>query len=349
MTTVFTLPAAALTSWGRDCLQRSGLPLEDASFVARSLVQTSLWGIDSHGIARLPHYLGRLAAGSLNPMPNLHFEPSGPCSGNLDGDHGLGLVVCERATREAIALARANGLGFVGVRDSSHCGAIGIYGRIIADAGLVGLVFTHSDAFVAPHRGYQKFVGTNPICISAPCAGGPPVCLDMATSAAAWNAIMNARRENRPIDPALAYDADGRSTSDPHAVACLRPMAGHKGYALAMMIEILCGPLNGAPWGPGIPPMYGDLSEKRRLGSFVAAIDPQRFYGGGNFSESVAALAASARQQPCINPDEPVLVPGDDQYVSEKRRLADGIPVEPGLAAEIAEWSAKLGVKIPGS
>jgi ureidoglycolate dehydrogenase (NAD+) len=344
---VTTLPASSLTTWGTACLVHSGLPRADAAFTASSLVQTSLWGIDSHGIARLPHYLGRLAGGSLNPGPAMVFEATGPCTGTLDGNHGLGLVVMRRATDQAIAMARASGLGFIGVRESSHCGAIGIYGRMIAEAGLVGVVMTHSDSFVAPHRGYQKFLGTNPICLSAPNAGGPPVCLDMATSAAAWNAVMNARRENLPIADTLAFDADGNPTTDPHAVACLRPMATYKGYALAFMIEIFCGPLNGAPWGPNIPPMYGDYSERRHLGSLVGAIDPQRFGGGGTFAGEVAALARSARGQPPVSSDLPVLAPGDDQYATESERRNTGIPIEPGLAAQISEWSDKLGVVNP--
>lgn len=342
-----TLTAKELTEWGAACLERSGLPAGDANFAASSLVQTSLWGIDSHGIARMPHYLGRIEGGSLNPKPEMLFEATGPCTGTLDGNHGLGLVVMRRATQEAIAMASESGLGFIGVRESSHCGAIGLYGRMIAEAGLVGIVMTHSDSFVAPHRGYQKFLGTNPLCLSAPCADGPPVCLDMATSAAAWNAVMNARRENRPIADTLAYDADGWPTSDPHAVACLRPMATHKGYALAFMIEVFCGPLNGAPWGPKIPPMYGDYAECRHLGSFVGAIDPQRFGGGGHFAAEVADLARCAREQPPTDPGMPVLAPGDDHYTTETERSASGIPVEPGLAGQIGEWSGKLNVPNP--
>ena len=142
-------------------------------------------------------------------------------------------------------------------------------------------------------------MGTNPICISAPCAGGAPVCLDMATSAVPWNVVMNARRENRPMDASLAYDATGQATTDPNAVACLKPMAGHKGYGLAMMIDLLCGPLNGAPWGPNIPAMYGDLSQRRLLGSFVGAIDPKRFAGGNPLPKRCAtwpsALAVRSR------------------------------------------------------
>src|SRR5690606_18353106 len=137
----------------------------------------------------------------------------------------------------------------VGVRESSHCCAIGVYGRMIAESGLIGIVLAHSDAFVAPHGGYRKFVGTNPICISVPNKDGRPLCLDMATSAIAWNKVMNARFENDKIPLDVAYDIDGNPTEDPHLVECLRPMAEHKGYGLAFMIDLLCGPLNGMPWG----------------------------------------------------------------------------------------------------
>ncbi len=337
----------ALINWGKDCLMKLGVSASDAQFVSESLVQTSLWGIDSHGIARLPHYLNRIEAGSLNPTPQMKVENTGPCSSNYNGDHGLGIVVVGGATEEAISLAKKNGIGVVGVRESSHCGGIGIYGRMIANAGLVGIVFTHSDAFVAPHRGYQKFLGTNPICISAPNADGPPLCLDMATSAIAFNYVMNARNENRPIPDDVAFDKDGEPTEDPYAVTALRPMAEHKGYALAFMIDMLCGSMNGMPWGPNISNMYGDLSERRHLGSLVIAIDPSRFFGGVDFPKTVADMAKVARMQPVNNREEPVLVPGDDHYAKEKIRKQKGIPVEPGLAKQINDWSSTLNVNLP--
>ncbi|MFY0653465.1 MAG: Ldh family oxidoreductase [Cyclobacteriaceae bacterium] len=337
----------SLINWGQTCLMKKGLSEDDAQFVSSSLVQTSLWGIDSHGIARLPHYMSRIEAGSLNPTPQLKTESTGPCTANFDGDHGLGIVVVGEATRQAISIAQKNGVAVVGIKESSHCGAIGIYGRMIAEAGLIGIVFTHSDAFVAPHRGQEKFLGTNPICISAPNAKARPVCLDMATSAIPFNYIMNARNENKNIPDDVAYDDQGNPTEDPHQVAALRPMAEHKGYALAFMIDLLCGTLNGMPWGPNIGPMYEQLNRKRHLGSLVIAIDPKRFFGGGNFSETVLAMAESARKQKASNPDEPVLVPGDDQYAKEKERLEQGIPVEAGLQKQITAWSEKLDVPTP--
>ncbi len=337
----------SLQNWGKACLIAKGFLEKDAHFVSKNLVQTSLWGIDSHGIARLPHYLNRIEAGSLNPKPQIAIENTGPCTSNLNGDHGLGIVVVGEATHEAIALAKKNGVGVVGIRESSHCGALGIYGRMIADAGLIGIVFTHSDSFVAPHRGYEKFMGTNPICICAPNEAGPPVCLDMATSAVAFNYVMNARNENRNIPNDVAYDREGEPTENPHYVASLRPMAEHKGYALAFMIDLLCGPLNGMPFGLNIPAMYDGLSEKRHLGSLVIALDPNRFFGGKYVSEVVAKMAESARKQPAKDKMKSVLVPGDDHYDNEAKRIKIGIPVELGLAKQIRSWSQKLNVCLP--
>jgi len=316
--------------------------------VARGLVQTSLWGIDSHGIALLPHYLRRLQAGSIQSKPVLSFTATGPCTGVLDGGRGLGIVVCHRAMSEAIALAQANGVGVVGCRHSTHCGALGLYGRQAAAAGLIGVVFTHSDAFVAPYGGKRPFLGTNPICITVPSDEGRPVCLDMATSATTLNRIMNARREGHRLPPGVALDQLGSPTRRANAVATLLPMAEHKGYALAFLIEVLCGPLNGMPFGPHIPAMYGDLSTRRHLGSWMLAIDPLRFAGGRSLSAVVARMAREARRQPPAAPAGAVLAPGDPEYLAERIRSVEGIPVEPGLYRELmGEGGARLRAARP--
>jgi ureidoglycolate dehydrogenase (NAD+) len=329
------IPAEKLCPWATRQLQDCGVPEPDARLVAESLVQTSLWGIDSHGIARLAHYLRRLRAGSIEPAPKMQFLRTGPCTGQLDGAHGLGIVVCHRAMDEAIALAKENGVGIVGCSHSTHCGAIGLYGRHAAREGLVGIAFTHSDAFVAPHDGKFAFVGTNPICITAPCASREPVCVDTATSAIPINKVMNARREGQPLPAGIALDRDGCPTTDPTAVAALLPMAAHKGYALAFLIDLLCGPLNGMPFGPHIPPMYGDMTARRYLGSLMMAIDPNRFAGGPTFAQAVADMSAEARRQPPASPDVEVLVPGDPELSAERIRKVQGIPLDPTLLDEL--------------
>jgi ureidoglycolate dehydrogenase (NAD+) len=340
--------AEVIEDWAVSCLVALKLTRADARQIASSLVQTSLWGIDSHGIARLGHYFSRLRAGSIEPRPKIRIRRTGPCTAQVDGGHGHGIVICHRAMNEAIALAKKNGIGAVGVGNSTHCGAAGLYGRQAAREGLIGVAFTHSDAFVAPHRGTRKFLGTNPICITIP-TGDPerPLCLDMATSAVPFNRIMNCRREHRALGAGWALDRSGRPTRDAHAVESLLPLAGHKGYAMAFMIDLLCGPLNGMPFGPHIPQMYQDLSRRRRLGSFYIAIDPKRFAGGKTMPRAAKKMAEEARAQPRAKADEPVLAPGDPELMSAEKRTREGIPVESGLREEMDRWSVRLRVRAP--
>lgn len=338
--------AAALTQWAADCLVRVGVAAVDAQTVAGALVQTSLWGIDSHGIARLGHYLARIEAGSIAPVPAVQITASGPCTAQMDGGHGLGIVVCTAAMAHAIELAQSQGVGIVGIGESTHCGAIGLYTRQAADKGLIGLAFTHADSIVAPAGGRQKLLGTNPLSLAFPNADGPPICLDMATSSIPWNRVMNARREGHTLPDGVAIDADGGVTRDAQAAAALLPLGGseygHKGYALALMVELLCGPLNGMPYADRIAPMFSDLTARRHLGSLVMALDPMRFAGGPTLAATVRDLVATLRRQP-----GDVMYPGEPEERREAVRAREGIPIEPGLWTEFSDWSARLGIALP--
>jgi ureidoglycolate dehydrogenase (NAD+) len=331
-----------LRNWAVNCLRAVRVPAHEADLVADALVQTSLWGIDSHGIARLTHYLARIQAGSIDPHPNLIITETGPCTAQLNAAHALGIVACRRAMDVAIDLAQRNGLGLVGVSESTHCGAIGLYTRQAARADLIGLAFTHSDALVAPFGGSQRFLGTNPLSIAFPRAGGEPLCLDMATSAIAWNKVMNARRTHETLPDQVAIDQDGQFTTDPDRAAALFPLGGtygYKGYGLGLMVDLLCGPLNNMPFGPHISVMYGDLTQRRHLGSLMLAIDPRRFAGGETLAETVAQIILELKQQP-----GQILFAGEPEYLSESERLESGIPVDAELLAEMNAWAQRLGV-----
>ena len=343
--------AEALTAWGAACLRAVGVADADAHSVAASLVQTNLWGIDSHGIARLPHYLNRIQHGSIKARPNLVVTSTGPCTAQVAGDQGLGIVVSHRANEVAMQMARANGIGAVGVSDSSHCGAVGLYSREAARAGLIGMAFTHSDSIAAPFGGHQPFFGTNPISVAFPRAGtdapyGEPLCLDMATTSIPWNRVMNARREGLELPPDVAVDAHGSPTIDASAAGALRPLGGtdfgHKGYGLALIVELLCGPLNGNPYGPQIGPMYAELTRPRHIGAFFIALDPMRFAGGAQLTTALEHRARALAAQP-----GDVQLPGDPELAVQALRRVAGIPIEPGLRAEILVWSDRLGVAAP--
>lgn len=342
-----SVPVAAedLIRWARDCLRAMQMPEADADELAAALVQTNLWGIDSHGIARLTHYLERMRRGSILANPAMEEQRTGPCTALLHGGQGQGHVVAFRANRLAMALARENGIGAVGVTDSSHCGAIGLYTREAARAGLVGIAFTHADSVAVPHGGKRPFFGTNPIAIAFPRAGGEPVCLDMATTSIPMNRVMNARREGHPLPPDVAVDAAGETTTDPNAAIAVTPLGGaqygHKGYALALMVDLLCGPLMGNAYGRHLSSMYGDLDAPRRLGAFFIVIDPSRF-GGPLLPAVVAQMAAELAAEPGAP-----RMPSDPELEHERERRVKGIPIEPELLLEMRRWSARLGVVSP--
>ena len=339
---IVPVPFEAVLDWCVRALEASGVPSKDARTVATALVNTSLWGIDSHGISRLPHYLNRISQRSIKPQPKISFTRTAAGTGSVDGDHGLGIVVCTQATEHTIVIARESGIGAVGVNNSSHCGAIGLYTRQIAQAGMVGIGFTHSDSFVVPYHGKKAFFGTNPISIAFPTENpDEPLCVDMATSIVPWNRIMNARRENTPVPLGWGVDAEGNDTTDPHAIRAVKPTADHKGFALAFLIDMLCGPLNGMPFGTHIPKMYENLDQHRRLGSFFIAIDSTKFGAGKGLPGVISTSIREVKGE-----GEAILFPGEPEYISKRNRSRTGIPIEPGLLAEIKHWSERLN--IPG-
>lgn len=340
------VPAAALRNWATRCFSAAGMSDHDAALLAESLVQTSLWGIDSHGVALLPHYMERLANGTIRARPALQVQRSGPGTAWIEADQGHGIVVAHRAMAEAVTIARDQGVGAVGVRNASHCGAIGLYTRAAAREGCVGFAVTHADSVAVPHRGTRAFQGTNPISFAFPREPGEPVCLDMATTSIPFNRVRNARREGHPLPPDTAVDAQGRPTTDAQAAVAVTPLGGHdyghKGYALALVVDLLCGPLLGNPYGPHIPPMFGAMDRPRQLGAFFIALDPERFAGGAAFAAQVEAMARDLAAEPGAP-----LMPGDPEIAVAAQRGRDGVPIEPGLAEQFRAWSARLNLASP--
>jgi ureidoglycolate dehydrogenase (NAD+) len=334
-----------LAEWAAACLRAAGVPASDAKVVASCLVQTSLWGIDSHGVLRLTHYLTRLTLGSIVAAARPVVTKTGPCTAQLDGKDGLGIAHCVEGMALAIAMAREAGVGIVGVGNSSHCGAMGLYTREAARQGLIGVAMTHTSSVVLPHGGRHKYFGTNPISLAFAREGGEPVCLDMATSQVAWNKVLNARIEGDTLEAGVAVDGDGEPTTDPGlaraGIALGGPTYGYKGYGLAFMIELLCGPLNAMTFGPRVNDMYGQLDKPRRIGHFLMAIDPRRFAGGAMLEATVDEIVRDLKTR------GEILHPGEPELIHEKERLAGGIPVEPVAYADMVQWSGKLGVRPP--
>jgi len=347
MTAEVRLPADELERWTRDLLVSAGLERDAATTVAASLIETSLRGIDSHGVARVPIYCARLRAGGINPRPRPRIVREDGAVALIDGDTGPGQVAGVMAMSVAIRLARQLGVGATFVRRSSHYGAAGYYAMQAARAGLVGVSTTNAELLVVPFGGATPALGTNPIAVAAPLPDGGVFCLDMATSQVAMNRIFNARDEGRPIPEGWGVDTEGRGTTDATRAVAGVPLGGYKGYGLAIVVELLSAVLSGAGVARDAGVLYGADAEPQDIGHFQLALDPERLVGREAAAASLAGLLQSLKQiAPAPEHDE-VLVPGEPEERAETARRRDGVPLTGVLAHTLAELSAELDVPAP--
>jgi LDH2 family malate/lactate/ureidoglycolate dehydrogenase len=335
-------PPAKLTTFTAACLEKLGLAAADARLIAETLVAANLRGVDSHGVVRLPHYATRLRNGTVKPRPNITVKRTAASAAVIEGDAGMGQLVATRAMQEAIALARETGVGAVTARNSSHCGACAWFVDMAVREGMIGMALTHTDPIMVPPGMKKIFLGSNPIAFGAPGGNGPPVIVDMSTTHAAWGKVLVARQEGKPIPPDWAVDAEGRPTTDASRAVGLAPTGAHKGYALAMMVEILCAHLAGVPFGLHVTKMYGELDKPRNLGHFMLALDIARFTDLKTFASQIRQLLGEIHT-------EGALAPGEPERQSAERRSKEGIPLSDATLTELNALARELGVTTLGS
>jgi LDH2 family malate/lactate/ureidoglycolate dehydrogenase len=242
----------------------------------------------------------------------------------LDAGHALGLVAGRLACAEAVRLAREHGVGVVSVRNSNHFGAAAVYTLEMARQGAIGLALTNSDALVAPFGGVRPLFGTNPISFAAPGEGDEGVCADFATSQVSYSRVKHYRSQGLPLEPGWAVTGMGEDGE----ISALKPLGGHKGQGLAMMVEILCPLLAGMPFDHELSHLYGEpYDQPRQVAHLFLAFDPGAFLDAAAFRASVSRLMRLVREQPPAVPGEGVRVPGDPEEECAARRRVEGIPL----------------------
>ena len=334
----------SLDQFALECLVNAGLREDIAASTAAGLTLASLRGIDSHGIRLLPHYYQELHHGRINPNPDISFHRATPAVGHLDADDTFGIAAGTTAVNEAVALAKDSGVGHVAVRNSSHCGSLASFALKGADAGFLTCAMTHSTANTRTAGGTRPFFGNNPICVTAPMRDEPPFCFDSATTLTTFNEIRRYREAGRRLPPNVAADDAGEPTRDPHAATQLLPIGTHEGFGLSMVGDIFSGLLTGMPVGPQISSMFGDpLSEPRKLGHYVTAIDVDVLVDADSFATRLQELADAVRAEPPADPDTPVMVPGDPEKQTERRRWEVGIPIPDGDLERLNDLAEAVG------
>ena len=340
--------AAVLEAWG--------LTAESREVVADVMVETDLSGVDSHGIAMLPVYDDKRAAGVLNVAAVPRVVADAPAYATVDADGGLGHFAGVTAMRLAVAKAKENGVGMVVVRNSRHFGAAGYYARLAAVEGLVGLTTTSTTKMsVLPTNGTRPLLGTNPIAFAAPGDRHEPFVLDMSTSTVASNKVRAYAYRDRPLpdgwvvdehaEPvteaarALTYLGDGVA-GGLHPLGGDEVRGGHKGYGLAVMVHLLSATLAGADFSP-----TRTAGAAENIGHFMLAIDPVLVRGDDSFGTEVDEVLRTLESSPPARPDRPVLVAGAPEAASRAERLRHGIPVPPALLAAVEDIASRAGAE----
>ena len=316
--------------------------------VTTGLCETSLRGVDSHGVRLLPHYVNSALNGRKNTNPDFRFQKTFPSLGHLDADDAFGHAAGMKAIELGIEMAQEQGVGVVAVSNSSHPGAMASMALRAARKGFMAFAFTHADALVLSYGSTRPFFGTNPVCLAAPRKGMEPYCLDMATSKVPWNRVLIHRNapSYSPLDPEIAVNQDGHPTTDPDEARALLPTGGYKGYGLASMVDVLCGVYTGMAFGRSIPSMYGaKITETRKLGQFYMVLRVDGVTSQDAFMESMRQMTEEVRAEPKIGEDD-VVLPGDKEIAEAKNRSENGVPLDDATVTAFEELSKKFSVEL---
>jgi len=325
------------------------VPAEKAGVVADKVVEANLVGHDSHGIIRLSKYVKAIQEGRINVHANLRVVRETHGVLVFDGDWGFGHVAASEAADMAVEKARAQGIACATIFNCNDVGRVGNYTVQIAEQNFIGIMTVNdggAGACVTPYGGCSPLFSTNPISAGIPMADRPPICVDMATSVIAAGKIALASKRGTDLPKGCIIGANGRPSTNPADFygpppGALLPLggflAGHKGYALAMLVEVLSGALSGAG--------CSGSGERDSQGVFILAINPEVFGPPEEFAQKLTQLVEITKSSPKAEGVTEILIPGEPEWREKEKRLRSGIFIEEATWAEIMEIASQLGVE----
>jgi LDH2 family malate/lactate/ureidoglycolate dehydrogenase len=342
------IPPAALAAFVATLFEARGVPAADAALIADSLVQADLWGHQSHGVLRAPWYLERLRQGSMRADCKPALAVDAGAIAVLDAAQGIGQVAAMAAAEEAMRRARQHGAGIVSVRDSNHFGTAMYYTLRAARAGMAGFMTTNGGPAMPPWGGRRKLVGTNPFSFAVPAGRLPPMVLDIANTAVARGKIYLAKNRGESIPPGWALTADGEPTTDPAAAieGLIMPMAGHKGYGIALMMDVLAGVLSGSRWLDGVNGPY-KYDRRSGCGHLFIALDIARFRPAEAFGAEMEAMVARLKESPRAPGTAEILYPGEPEARADAANRASGILLARDTLRDLEHEARMIGLPVP--
>ena len=340
------IAADRLLSFATAAYVTVGMPPQDAHLAADTLVQADLWGHQSHGVMRLPWYVARLKTGTAKPVATPEQIVDVGAVGVVDGHDGMGQVVTALATRDVIRRAKAHGIGAVAVRNSNHFGTAMYYTLMAPPEGCIMFLSTNASPAMAPWGGRKKSVGNNPWSWSAPAGRHAPLVLDIANTAVARGKVYLARQRGTSIPAGWAVDARGVPTTDPEAALAgiIQPMAGHKGYAISVVMDMLSGILTGSAFGPGV---FGPYQAEKRSGAghLLIALNVEVFQPRAQFEARMEAMIAGLKGVDRADGCDEIFYPGEIEARNDVANRRDGLMLPADTRADLAKLARELGIE----
>ncbi|MCI7302550.1 MAG: Ldh family oxidoreductase [Clostridiales Family XIII bacterium] len=331
-----------------DLFQAAGTTRENAQMVADVLIRADLRGIKSHGVSRIPIYIKRMEMGLVNSRAEIRILHETPVSAVIDGGYGLGQITATKAMKLAIEKAKTCGVGMVCMNKSHHYGIAAFYSQMAAEENMIGFSCANTTALMAAPGGASKAIGNSPFSFAFPAKEEMPVIFDAACSAVAQGKIIVANINGQKIPDNWALDCEGNPTTDPAEAlkGFLLPMAGPKGYGIAVVMEILSGVLSGSDTGIHLGSIYNDLENPQDCGNFFMAIDLKAFGDPEAFKERMDGYIQDMKNGKKAKNTKEIFMPGEIELKKEIQAKKDGIEIEDDTFAPLVELAKKYKVKL---
>ena len=339
-----------LRKFCEDALVKTGVSQQNAEMVADTLVTTDTFGVMTHGTKNLSQYIQKMHAGGLDAKAEPIIEAEGPAFAIVNGNKSIGMVSACKAMNLAIKKAKEVGIAYVGVRNSCHFGAAGYYANLAAKEGLIGLSMSNADPVIAVPNGSKKAIGTNPFSFAAPTADGKSVFLDIALSNVAALKVIMAQEKKQTIPDTWLVDEEGLPTDDAFKFpknASLQPMAAHKGYGLAVLVELLASVMTGAGILSEVASWNLDMSSTNNAGHAFIAIDISKMMSMDVFNSRMSQMTEELRNGPKAKGAEKIFLPGEMEWEKREQVLKSGeLILTDAMVASLQQLADSTGLTL---
>ncbi len=338
---MITASPGKVATFAKSVLLKLGVREDDSEMVANHLVLANLFGVDSHGIVRLPYYVQGIRSGTLNPSPNRRVVKETENVIVLDGDSGLGQPAAMKVTEKVIEKAERNGVGLGGAVNLGHVGMLTHYVLEVVNSKMIGVAIANAPSVMAPLGAKKAFLGTNPIAIGLPYKKDCHLIFDSAMSVTSRGKILIASKKGEQIPTNWALDEEGNPTTDPgKAIRGALLPDGVKGYALALIIDLFCGAVLGGKFGFELPSNFSSQG-----GFSILVVNVEIFRGYEEYVKDLETYVSKLKSLPTAEGFGEIRIPGESKFRIIEERRAKGIPLDEETVTNLLELSKNLDVE----